>query len=177
MRATLCDRFKTACRQAGLKVPDVAKQLQVTERTVYAWFSGKVKVPYAAYRLLRIHNRFELPSPGWEGWHMHSGKLWSPEGFAFAPEDGKWWSLLVRQARCFRSCYLELSDLRVAMAGRAQALACDAPERGTSAPARGPACGDPTALRAARAECLVCSPPSNTGVNKIVPHGEKGASA
>ncbi len=78
-RAAIAARFKVLCLDAGLKVPDVARTLQVTERTVYAWFSGKTAVPYATYRLLRILNRFELP--GWPGWHMHSGKLWSPEGF------------------------------------------------------------------------------------------------
>lgn len=81
----------------------MARTLQVTERTVYAWFSGQTAVPYSAYKLLRILNRFELP--GWPGWHMHSGKLWSPEGFSFEPQDGAWWSLLVRQARSFRAMY------------------------------------------------------------------------
>ena len=36
---------------------------------------------------------------------MHSGKLWTPEGFGFDPSDGAWWSLLVRQARGFRAEY------------------------------------------------------------------------
>jgi hypothetical protein len=86
----------------------VARTLQVTERTVYAWFSGKTAVPYAAYKLLRILNRFELP--GWPGWHMHSGKLWTPEGFGFEPQDAAWWSLLVRQARSFRTLYRRTSS-------------------------------------------------------------------
>lgn len=45
---------------------------------------------------------FELPCEGWQGWHMHSGKLWTPEGFGFTPDCQSWWSLLVRQARLFR---------------------------------------------------------------------------
>ncbi|RST45548.1 VC1465 family Xer recombination activation factor [Variovorax sp. DXTD-1] len=102
-RASIAARFRVLCLDAGLKVPDVARTLQVTERTVYAWFSGKTAVPYAAYKLLRILNRFELP--GWPGWHMHSGKLWTPEGFGFDPSDGAWWSLLVRQARGFKAEY------------------------------------------------------------------------
>jgi transcriptional regulator with XRE-family HTH domain len=108
-RAFIAERFKVLCLDAGLKVPDVARTLQVTERTVYAWFSGKTAVPYAAYKLLRILNRFELP--GWPGWHMHSGKLWTPEGFGFDPTDGAWWSLLVRQARGFRAAYARANAL------------------------------------------------------------------
>jgi transcriptional regulator with XRE-family HTH domain len=108
-RAAIAARFKVLCLDAGLKVPDVARTLQVTERTVYAWFSGKTAVPYSAYKLLRILNRFELP--GWPGWHMHSGKLWTPEGFAFDQTDGQWWSLLVRQARAFRAAYARANAL------------------------------------------------------------------
>lgn len=78
----------------------MAKLLQVTERTVYAWISGRTAVPYAAYKLLRLFRWFELPGP-WDGWHMHSGKLWSPEGLGFDPSDAVWWSLLVRKASQF----------------------------------------------------------------------------
>ncbi|WP_283957798.1 VC1465 family Xer recombination activation factor [Variovorax sp. 3P27G3] len=117
-RAAIAARFKVLCLDAGLKVPDVAQTLQVTERTVYAWFSGKTAVPYSAYKLLRILNRFELP--GWPGWHMHSGKLWTPEGFAFDPTDGAWWSLLVRQARAFKVVYGRLTSLEVQL-GEARA--------------------------------------------------------
>lgn len=106
------------CADAGLKVPEVAQCLQVTERTVYAWLSGKTAVPYAAYKLLRVLNRFELP--GWPGWHMHSGKLWTPEGFSFEPQDAAWWSLLVRQARAFRKLYDRSGELEKALAGGAE---------------------------------------------------------
>ena len=90
----------------------MAQILHVTPRTVRYWFSGKTVVPFAAYKLLRILNRFELPGDAWAGWHMHSGKLWTPEGFSFEPQDGAWWSLIVRQARSFRSVYAELSAMR-----------------------------------------------------------------
>jgi hypothetical protein len=36
---------------------------------------------------------------------MHSGKLWSPEGHGFVPNDSSWWGLLVRQARGFKTMY------------------------------------------------------------------------
>lgn len=110
-RAVLSSRFKIACIEAGLNIDQVAQMLHVTPRTVRYWFSGKTKVPFAAYKLLRILNRFELPGELWAGWHMHSGKLWTPEGYGFEPIDGQWWSLLVRQARGFRAIYAELCAL------------------------------------------------------------------
>jgi len=111
-RATVAARFKVACADAGLSIDQVAQILHVTTRTVRYWFSGKTVVPFAAYKLVRILNRFELPGDAWAGWHMHSGKLWTPEGFAFEPQDGAWWSLIVRQARSFRAVYAELSAMR-----------------------------------------------------------------
>ncbi len=111
----LASRFKVLCADAGLSVDEVAKFLHVTPRTVRYWFSGQSSVPYAAYKLVRVLRWFELPQKGFEGWCMHSGKLWTPEGHGIAPEDGSWWSLLVRQARCFRTLYQRSGDFERAL--------------------------------------------------------------
>lgn len=89
----------------GLTSETAAQMLHVTPRTVRYWISGKVLVPYSAYRLLRILTGAELPCNGWDGWHMHSGKLWTPEGHGFLPSDSSWWGLLVRQARTWKVMY------------------------------------------------------------------------
>lgn len=89
----------------GLTPETAAQALHVTPRTVRHWISGKTLVPYAAYRLLRMQTGSELPCPGWDGWHMHSGRLWSPEGHGFEPHDSNWWGLLVRKARLFGEMY------------------------------------------------------------------------
>lgn len=86
----------------GLTPETAGKMLHVNPRTVRYWISGKTLIPYSAYRLLRILTGAELPCNGWDGWHMHSGQLWSPEGHGFKPNDSSWWGLLVRQARCFK---------------------------------------------------------------------------
>ncbi len=62
-------------------------------------------VPYAAYKLVRVMRLFELPCDGWKGWHMHSGRLWSPEGHGFIPSDSSWWGLLVRRSALFGEMY------------------------------------------------------------------------
>ncbi|WP_096697075.1 VC1465 family Xer recombination activation factor [Polaromonas sp. AER18D-145] len=118
----LSSRFKVLCADAGLSIDEAAKLLHVTPRTVRYWFSGKVTVPYAAYKLVRVLRWFELPGPAWRGWHFHSGKLWTPEGHGFEPHDANWWSLLVRQARSFRTIYERESAMRQALrAGRTDA--------------------------------------------------------
>lgn len=107
----------------GLTPDTAAQALHVTPRTVRHWISGKTLIPYAAYRLLRILAGAELPSPGWDGWHMHSGKLWSPEGYGFDSHDSNWWGLLVRKARLFKQLYDRETQLEalLARAGRAPA--------------------------------------------------------
>ena len=103
--AVLGSRFRILLSDAGLSPDQAAKLLHVTPRTIRYWISGRVMVPYAAYRLVRVMRLFELPCEGWDGWHMHSGKLWSPEGFGFTPHDSNWWSLLVRRASLFGQMY------------------------------------------------------------------------
>lgn len=93
----------------------------MTERTVYAWYSGRTAIPYAAYKLLRILRWFELPGP-WAGWSMHSGKLWSPEGLGFAPSDASWWTILVRKASQFDDLVRSKSKLELKVDELAQLL-------------------------------------------------------
>lgn len=120
-RMLLASRLKVMLADLGLTPDSAAQALHVTPRTVRHWISGKTLVPYAAYRLLRILAGAELPASGWDGWHMHSGKLWSPEGYGFEPHDSSWWGLLVRKARLFHQLYDRQSQLEAlfARAGRA----------------------------------------------------------
>lgn len=97
---------------AGLSAMQTAKLFQVTPRTVQNWRSGATRPPGVVVHLLRIRSRWQVPCAGWDGWHFHSGKLWTPEGRPIGPQDGSWWSLLVRQARAFRSVYAQVQELR-----------------------------------------------------------------
>jgi len=128
-RMLLASRLKVMLADLGLTPDSAAQALHVTPRTVRYWISGKTLVPYAAYRLLRILAGAELPSPGWDGWHMHSGKLWSPEGYGFLPSDSSWWGLLVRKARLFKEMYDRETQLAylMARAGRAPAVGDPSP--------------------------------------------------
>lgn len=99
-------RFKILLLDAGLSPEQAGKALHVTPRTIRYWISGKVLVPYAAYKLVRVMRLFELPCPGWQGWHMHSGRLWSPEGYGFSPGDTHWWGHLLRKVGLFQLVYV-----------------------------------------------------------------------
>jgi hypothetical protein len=111
-RANAGLRFRSMQADAGLSNMQTAKLFQVTPRTVQNWRAGTTSPPGVVVHLLRIRSRWQVPCAGWEGWRFHSGKLWTPEGHAIGPQDGSWWSLLVRQARGFRAAYHELHQLR-----------------------------------------------------------------
>lgn len=69
---------------AQLTQQEVACLLHVTERTVRLWESGTTAIPYAAYRLLRIHTGYDLPGEAWRGWSIRGDTLWSPERRGFS---------------------------------------------------------------------------------------------
>ncbi|WP_159606073.1 VC1465 family Xer recombination activation factor [Hydrogenophaga sp. PBL-H3] len=110
-------RFKAMYTRLGFSVADAAKFLQVTPRTVHAWISGRVRIPYAAYKLLRVQLHYELPGDAWSGWSLSAGRLYTPEGHELSPHDFSWWSLLCRKAAMFSALYAESAS----RAGRAVA--------------------------------------------------------
>lgn len=131
-RTQLAQTFRSMYRSLGLDLPGCAKLLHVTERTLHNWESGKHDIPFAAYKLLRLLNRMELPGESWAGWCFHGGKLWTPEGRSFVGTDGSWWSLLVRRAAMFdelcRTAHSGESAARAPQARRAaDAPAMDVP--------------------------------------------------
>lgn len=119
----------------GLTVDDVANFLQVSPRTVQLWVSGRVRIPYAAYKLLRLQLRYELPGDAWKGWHLSAGRLYTPEGLELNPHDFSWWGLLVRRAAMFSVCYADLVKATT-VAGRTAPAQCDARLRGAPVPVK-----------------------------------------
>ena len=97
------ERFRIARQACWLSLAQAAKVLQVTERTLHNWESGACRVPYAAYRLMRILAGRDLGRvcPTWDGWLLQPGKLVSPEGREFKAGDMGWLSLLIQRARLF----------------------------------------------------------------------------
>lgn len=116
-------QFKALYSSLGFSTDEAAQMLHVSTRTIQNWISGAVPVPYMALKLLRLMLRYELPGKAWEGWHLSAGRLYTPEGFELAPHEVSWWSLLVRQARCFRAAFASENAMRAVMAGHRAAQA------------------------------------------------------
>ena len=111
-------KLRAMYRSLGWSRADCAKFLHVTERSLHNWESGRHAIPFAAYRLMRIHCGYRLPGRAWDGWSISAGKLWTPEGHGLSPHDAKWWSMLCRRAETGWKALLELSRLKRADAGK-----------------------------------------------------------
>lgn len=120
-RAQLGFRLRYARLKLGWSISEAGKYFQVTDRTWHNWEAGSHRIPFAVYKLARVLARLELPGAAWAGWRLEGDQLITPEGRQISPQDGSWWSLLVRQARSFRTVYAETSRLRLALADLAAA--------------------------------------------------------
>ncbi len=105
------DRFRTARQLARYSPAEAAAFLFVSVRTLQYWEKGQVRIPYSAFRLLRLRAGYDLIEPGWEGWCLHSGKLWPPAGNGFEPWELGDLALLCTMARHWREDYARRSQL------------------------------------------------------------------
>jgi len=95
-------KFRETRILSGLSKEEAAQMLRVTYRTAHNWESGRVQVPYAAFKLLHILTGYELPSDAWRGWKFSGEVLWSPEGKKFTVADLNYLSLTFAMAKQWR---------------------------------------------------------------------------
>lgn len=67
----------------GMTRKEAAEALDVTPRTIQNWETGGARIPWMAYRMLRILRGFALPGVEWEGWTVCGRELFSPAGRSF----------------------------------------------------------------------------------------------
>jgi len=96
------EKLREARIISGYSKKEAANMVFVTERTWHNWESGRIRVPYAVFKLFRILTGFELPGDAWRGWMLHCDGLISPEGRNFTASDLNYLSLTVSMARLWR---------------------------------------------------------------------------
>lgn len=80
----LPERFREARRRLRWSPDQAADFLWVSGRTVRNWEAGRGRIPYAAFRLLRLRAGHAVSSFGWDGWVFTAqGGLVSPAGRVF----------------------------------------------------------------------------------------------
>ena len=76
-----------------------AIELDVNERTIRNYENGAVRIPYSAFRLVRLLAGYSLVNTHWEGWGFHANKLWTPEGRSFEAYELRYLATYISIAR------------------------------------------------------------------------------
>lgn len=97
--------FRDLRRQAGLKRTEAAAALDVTPRTIQNWETGGARIPWMAYRMLRILRGYALPGKDWEGWTLTADTLYAPNGRRFIANEMQHLEQVFSMARLWRQMY------------------------------------------------------------------------
>lgn len=75
--------FRDMRKRADLTRKQAADALNVSGRTIQNWENGGARIPWMAYRMLRILGGSALPGKAWEGWTVCGDMLYAPNGRRF----------------------------------------------------------------------------------------------
>lgn len=94
------ERFYVERVTAGLTQQQAAEYLGVSVRTMRNWESGCNRIPYPAFKLIRMRARSIVHVEGWDGWRFaRDGALVTPDGRSFQPWELHNLQLVVSLAR------------------------------------------------------------------------------
>jgi len=94
------DRFHAERMTAGLTQKQAAEYIGVSVRSIRNWETGVNRIPYPAFKLVRMRARAIVHVEGWEGWRFaRDGALVTPEGYSFQPWEIQNLRLVVGLAR------------------------------------------------------------------------------
>jgi DNA-binding XRE family transcriptional regulator len=97
--------FRNLRRESGLTRKQAAEALDVTSRTVQNWETNGARIPWMAYRMLRILRGYALPGIHWEGWTLRGDTLFSPNGHRFMANEMQHLEQVFGMARLWRQMY------------------------------------------------------------------------
>ncbi len=100
----------------SLSRPATVKLLHITLRTLHNWETGKVRIPYAAFKLIRLFNSYEIFRPIWQDWRIVGSRLVTPEGHALEAGNFHWLSLMARRSDAFGRLHREKRTQKVEQA-------------------------------------------------------------
>lgn len=97
--------FRDLRRQAGLTRREAAEALDVTPRTVQNWETGGARIPWMAFRMLRVLRGYALPGVSWEGWTVQGDTLRAPNGRHYTAGELQHIEQVFGMARLWRQMY------------------------------------------------------------------------
>ena len=101
--------FRDLRRMADLTRKQAGDLLDVTVRTIQNWETGGARIPWLAYRMLRILTGYALPGKAWEGWTVYGDRLIAPNGRWFDANNMQHIEQVFAMARLWRQDYARKS--------------------------------------------------------------------
>jgi DNA-binding transcriptional regulator YiaG len=93
-------QFHVERMTAGMTQKQAAEYLGVSVRSVRNWETGANRIPYPAFKLVRMRARAIVHVEGWEGWRFdRHGALVTPDGRTFQPWELQNLQLVVSLSR------------------------------------------------------------------------------
>lgn len=92
-------------RQSRLTRRAAAAALDVTPRTIQNWETGGARIPWMAFRMLRILTGAALPGAAWDCWTVRGDRLIAPNGRWFDAAYLEQFELVYSMARLWRQDY------------------------------------------------------------------------
>ncbi len=86
-------------RRAFLTTLEASKLLDVTHKTLQNWEKGRSRIPYTAYRVLKIKVGYVFDDEFFKDWFVRGDTLWSPENRGFKPHELRYLSNYLWMAR------------------------------------------------------------------------------
>jgi DNA-binding transcriptional regulator YiaG len=86
-------------RRAFLTTLEASKLLDVTHKTLQNWEKGRSRIPYTAYRVLKIKVGYVFNDDFFKDWFVRGDTIWSPENRGFKPHELRYLSNYLWMAR------------------------------------------------------------------------------
>jgi len=93
------EAFYLMRRRASLSTHKAATALHVDHRTILKWESGKTRIPYTAFRVMKMLAGYVLHDEYFKDWFIKGDTLWSTENRGFKPWELRYISNYFSMAR------------------------------------------------------------------------------
>jgi len=97
--------FQDMRKRADMTRKQAAAALDVTVRTIQNWEIGGARIPWMAYRMLRVLTGYGLPGKAWEGWTVCGDRLYAPNGQWYEANTLEQIEQVFGMARLWRQMY------------------------------------------------------------------------
>ena len=109
--------FRDLRRSADLTRKQAADVLDVAVRTVQNWETGGARIPWMAFRMLRVLTGYALPGKAWEGWLVLGDRLYAPNGRWYEANTLEQIEQVFGMARLWRRDYLRRNKKHLSVVG------------------------------------------------------------